>query len=222
MQPGITLIEIMIAMAVFSLLGVMVYGSFSGSLRAQQDIEALQARNHEVRLALLRISRELQGAFLVKNTNQISLEALRSQTIFVGKQEGGSARLDFTALSHQRTQADVNESDQCEISYFVRASKDQPGKRELVRRESKRIDADPTKGGVLSPVVRGVSTFELEYYDFEKQDWLKEWNSNDAIGQPDRLPPFVRVTLGIDDGDGERKLSTIVKLPLTAPIMEVR
>ena len=70
--------------------------------------------------------------------------------------------------------------------------------------------------------MRGVSTFQLEYYDFEKQDWLKEWNSADAIGQPDRLPPFVRVTLGIDDGDGERKLSTIVKLPLTAPIMEVR
>ena len=147
MQPGITLIEIMIAMAIFSLLGVMVYGSFSGSLRAQQDIEALQARNHEVRLALMRISRELQGAFLVKNTNQISLDNLRSQTLFLGKPDGNFARLDFTSLSHQRTQADVNESDQCELSYFVRASKEQPGTQELVRRESKRIDADATKGG---------------------------------------------------------------------------
>lgn len=222
-SPGVTLIEVLIAMAIFALLGVVVYGSFAGTLRAQQDIEGLQAKNHELRLALLRISRELQAAFLVQNTNQVNLEPLRAQTIFLVKPDGAGARLDFTAFAHQRTQADINESDQCELSYFMRPSQDKPGTNELVRRESKRIDSEPTKGGVLSPVVRDVTSFQVELYDFEKQDWLREWDTQNTTGQPDRLPPFVRVTIGVDDGNGgERKLSTVARLPLLAPVMEVR
>jgi general secretion pathway protein J len=220
-KPGVTLIEILIAMAVFALLGTVVYGSLSGSILAQQNVEAVQARTREVRVSLLRITRELQSAFIVKNANQITLEPLRSQTIFSAKRDGGFARLDFTSFSHQRTQQDVNESDQTEISYLVRKAKEGDGM-QLVRRESKRIDSKPDKGGVYTPVVNDVTKFEVEFYDFEKEEWVDEWDTSNATAQLDRLPPFVRVKLTIKEGEQEKSFSTIIKIPLTSPVMEVR
>jgi general secretion pathway protein J len=220
-KPGVTLIEILVAMSVFALLGVVVYGSLSGSLIAQQNVEAVQGRTREVRVALLRITRELQSAFIVKNTNQVTTEPLRSQTIFESKPDGSYTQLNFTSFAHQRTQADINESDQTEIGYLVRKAKDGPGM-QLVRRESKRIDSKPDKGGVYTPVVNDVTEFEVEFYDFEKEEWVKEWDTANATGQLDRLPPFVRVKLTIKEGDDEKSFSTIVRIPLTAPVMEVR
>jgi general secretion pathway protein J len=221
-KSGVTLVEILIAMAVFALLGTIVYGSLGASIIAQQNVEAVQARTREVRVALLRMTRELQSAFIVKNANQITTEPLRSQTIFSGKQDGGESRLDFTSFAHQRTQLDINESDQTELSYFVRPTKEGGGKLELVRRESKRIDSKPEKGGVYTAIVSDVTEFEVEFYDFEKEEWIKEWDTTNTIGQPDRLPPFVRIKLSINEGDQEKTFSTIVRIPLTVPIMEVR
>ena len=220
-KPGVTLIEILIAMAIFALLGTVVYGSLSGSMIAQQNVEAVQARTREVRVSLLRMTRELQSAFIVKNANQVTLEPLRSQTIFSSKRDGSFARLDFTSFSHQRTQQDVNESDQTEISYLVRKAKDADGM-QLVRRESKRIDSKPDKGGVYTPVVNDVIEFKVEFYDFEKEEWVDEWDTSNATAQLDRLPPFVRVKLVIKESEQEKPYSTIIKIPLTSPVMEVR
>lgn len=221
--PGITLIEILVAMAVFSLLGVVVYGALGGSIQAQQNIEGVQERTREVRVALLRLTRELQSAFIVKNANQITTEPLRSQTIFEAKQDGGYHRLDFTSFSHQRTQQDINESDQCEITYLVKqAPQEEGGGYQLVRRESRRIDSKPTKGGFYAPVINNITEFELEFYDFEKEEWQKEWDTSNATAQLDRLPPFVRIKIAIKEGEGEKEFSTIVRIPLTLPIMEVR
>jgi general secretion pathway protein J len=220
-KPGVTLIEILIAMAIFALLGTVVYGSLSGSMIAQQNVEAVQARTREVRVSLLRMTRELQSAFIVKNANQITVEPLRSQTLFSSKRDGSFSRLDFTSFSHQRTQQDINESDQTEISYLVRKAKDADGM-QLVRRESKRIDSKPDKGGVYTPVVNDVTEFKVEFYDFEKEEWIDEWDTSNATAQLDRLPPFVRVKLVIKEGEQEKPFSTIIKLPLTSPVMEVR
>jgi general secretion pathway protein J len=219
---GVTLVEILIAMAVFSLLGTIVYGALGGSIIAQQNVESVQARTREVRVALLRLSRELQSAFIVKNANQVTTEPLRSQPIFSGKRDGGSSRLDFASFAHQRTQADINESDQTELSYFVRPTKNGGGALELVRRESKRIDSKPEQGGVYTAVVSDVTKFEVEFYDFEKEEWQSEWDTTNATAQLDRLPPFVRIKLSIKEGEQEKSFSTIVRMPLTAPIMEVR
>jgi type II secretion system protein J len=222
LSPGLTLVEILVAMSVFALTGVIVYGALAGSVKAQEIVEAAQARTHAVRLGMLRMNRELQGAFLVKNAAQFTTTGLKGETLFVGRKDGGFFRLDFTSFSHERTQADINESDQCELSYFVRRAEGGEGY-DLMRRESKRLDSDATKGGVIAPLIRDVTTFELSFYDPEKQEWGDEWDTKNAVGQPDRVPSFVKITIGIREADGEEKrFSTIVKPALVAPVMEVR
>ncbi len=200
-SPGVTLIEILIAMGVFAFMGVMVYGSLAGAIHTQDVVENNQERLQEIRTALLRMTRELQSAFLVKNANQVNTEPLRAQTIFLGREDkSGSYRIDFTSFSHIRTQQDSDESDQCELSYFVRDAAEGDGF-DLMRRESKRIDADPLKGGAIYTVIRNISSFQLEFYDTEKQEWVREWDSNNLIGQPDRVPVYVRISLGIEGPD---------------------
>ena len=73
-------------------------------------------REHEVRLALERMAREISMAFLSAHRD---CDTPKTKTIFKTSNSSIGTRLDFTSFSHLKLHADANESDQNELSYFV-------------------------------------------------------------------------------------------------------
>lgn len=194
-QRGFTLIEVLLAVTLLLGVATAVYSSMATSFETKRMVTTLNDRHHEARQVIGRIAKELRQSFLRAELNQ----ALREEgptmvTRFLGKDD----ELYFQTTAHLRLQAGARESDQAEVHYFLRRSNRTSEFKDgqtLYRRESKRIDDDPEKGGTVWPVLDGVKELKFEYWDDAKEigddAWEADWDSNDNT----TLPARVRITL---------------------------
>lgn len=192
---GLTLLEVMIAVSVLTLISVLVYGAFSTITRGKQTASQLAERYRIGRVAMTRISRELSMAFI-----SLHQPMLASQNSRVTTFTGRSNRVDFTAFAHRRLLKDAHESDQCELSFFTASNAKKSGQLDLARREQNIIDDQPGKGGVSQVLVDDIDTFSLKYLDPMNGMWTESWDTTSAAGQPNRLPLQVEIYLVLKGG----------------------
>ncbi len=203
---GLTLIEAMISIAVLALVGSLIYAAFDGMSRTRNGITKIGTRYHQGRTAMARMAREIQSAFIsVNGQNTFNPSAQVRQTAFIGKDEGGFDRLDFTAFAHRRVVENSHESDQCEIGYFGVRNPD-TGSMDLVRREDKYLDMAPDRGGIINVLAEDVQSLNFEYYDEQINEWASTWDTLQATGQPARLPKQVRITLILNGGPKDQPI----------------
>jgi general secretion pathway protein J len=217
MRRGFTLLEIMLAVAVLSLVGTMIYSGFAQTALNKARIEQDVDHSRVIHMTLERMARELTMAFVSTHVNP-SLDLRVVDTAFIGKDNGKDDRIDFTSFSHRRLYRNARESDQNEISYFVTEHPDDPGVLVLARREQNRIDEDPRRGGKSQILVENIEEFNVEYFDPLLSDWVQTWNTEDMLAQPNRLPTQVRIRLSVKDPRhrGETQtFGTRVTIPLT-------
>lgn len=110
---GLTLIEVMVAVAVLSMVSMTIWAATSQTARTRDIVEESHDRLHQVRIAFDMLSRDLNSAFLSMHRSPI--EATHD-TIFIAQDLGEEDRLDFASFTHQRRYLDVNETDQCEVA----------------------------------------------------------------------------------------------------------
>ena len=132
---GLTLIEIMVAISILSMVSVLIYGAFDGLSRGKKGLGRLNDRYHQGRMAIDRLARELSSAFVSQHVPLVP-SLIRSQTVFVGVNSSPADRIDFTSFSHRRLVRDSHESDQNELSYFGSPDPAVPGKVDLAVRYS--------------------------------------------------------------------------------------
>ena len=216
-----TLLEVLVSVAILSLVSTLIYGAFDGMQRSRNGIARIDDRYHQGRQALSRMSRELQSAFLSLQMPQVVTSAVRT-TLFLGTDSGTSDRVDFTSFSHRRLQRNVHESDQNEVSYFMARDPERSDRFDLVRREQREVDLDPTKGGVVNVLCEDVISFDVQYLEPINDTWQDSWDSSQASSTYtfNRLPLQVRIRLVLRGGEGDRpiKLSTKVALGIQAPL----
>ncbi|MEM7160339.1 MAG: type II secretion system protein GspJ [Myxococcota bacterium] len=211
---GITLIEVMISLAVLSMMMVSVWSSFNGTLRAMEVSEEIQNRYSIVRNGLLRMETELSMAYLSHNRPP---DAQRHFTLFEGRVESSqSESITFSAFAHLRVRKDANESDQSVIQYFLAPDPDDGDRTHLFRRESRRLTGDlPEDLEQFFPayvLVEDVESFEAEYWDPQVMEWQDEWRTTALDRQPDRLPERVKIELKVKDGEDIVPFTTQVVL----------
>jgi general secretion pathway protein J len=218
-QRGMTLIEVMISLAVLGMLMVSVWSSFNGTLRAMEVGEEIQSRYSIVRNGLLRMESELSMAYLSFNR---PLDDLKHYTLFEGRDQFDSDSLTFSAFAHLRVRKDANESDQSVIQYFLEADPEDKSRVHLYRRESRRLTGDiPEELDRFFPayvLVEDVVSFDVKYWDAQLFDWRDEWRTTSLDYQPDRLPPRVKIVLGVRDGDEVVYFTTQVVLMMQEKI----
>ena len=216
-SDAFTLIEVMLAIAIAAMIGAMIYGGFAQTALNRSRIEDDLNRNRAIHLTMEKISRELSMAFVSTHVNPgLALQSVR--TAFVGKDHGAEDRIDFTSFSHRRLYRDAHESDQNELSYFVTRHPDDPSMKVLARREQNRIDDDPQRGGKVQILLEDIQSFDVEYYDSVSSQWQKTWDTTQALGQSNRLPLQVKISIKIKDPrrkNEEQTFSTRATLPMT-------
>jgi general secretion pathway protein J len=210
---GLTLLEVLISVSILALVATLIYGAFDGMARSRAGLSQLNDRYHQGRSAIGRMSRELQSAFLSLHQPMVITNSVRT-TVFVGTNSGTSDRVDFCSFSHKRLTQNAHESDQNELSYFLARDPDRSDKYDLVRRESKEIDLDPTKGGTINVIAEDVESFDLTYLDPLSGEWTESWDSTQAAGQFNRLPLQIKIRLVLRGGRNGLPLKLETKVPI--------
>ena len=219
---GMTLIEVMIAVALLvGVMGVSWY-SYYGVTESHQRMQEINERLHGAEQAINRIVRDMSTAFMTKHGQDDSQTEVRYQTGFLGKDD----RVDFTSMGYVRMFRNEKVGDQSEISYYTRKMRNEDGDlvNYLVRREQAPINDDFTKGGTILPLLDHVISFRLEYWDdaraemsFGSDGWVDMWDTEDSEYE-NRLPSRVRIEIEIEEPYGSDQpmlISTQAQIHLT-------
>jgi general secretion pathway protein J len=208
---GFTLIEVIISIAILAAITSLLFGAFAALKRSKDGLSRVQDRQREARLAMARITRELQSAYLSAHM-PLNQALLVQKTVFKSERGTPADRLDFTAFANKRLDKNAHVSDQCELSYFGSPNPDGSGTTDLVRRIDTEIDLEPDKGGKVEVLATDIDLFDLQYLDAQTGEWQESWDTTQTTGQLDRLPLQVRVILVLNGGrrsSAERSRSTI-------------
>jgi general secretion pathway protein J len=202
-QAGMTLLEIMIAIAILTVMMALAWRTIANTSESKKTFERYEERNHELRMALGRIVRDLEAAYL--STNETP-NMVYPRTMFVAKSTGKVPQIRFSTLGHRVLWADANESEQTVISYLAHDDPERSGAVDWVRREQRRMsnelpDNEPADYDVL---IHDVVAAKLEFWNWKNNEWQDTWDTTQVDAQKGWLPARVRITVttkGPDDKD---------------------
>jgi type II secretory pathway component PulJ len=205
---GFTLLEVILAFAILSFITTILWGTFSQTAALKKRTEAVQDRAHAARVALMRMTRELEMAFLSDSENPFATER---RTMFIATSHRDIDEIRFSWFGRQRLRGDIPEADSSVVMYYGEQDPDDRSVMNLMRRETRRLEAaDPQsllgESYVLCP---GISRLKFSFYDYknQKKEWREEWTTVGADGLQ-YLPTHVRIQLTIYDEKGQEKIFT--------------
>jgi general secretion pathway protein J len=198
-QRGFTLLEVLFAVSILSLVVTVIYASFSGAARNVKEAEAIRDRTDMARTLIARLSDDIANAYYKSPKDMI----------FYGKQttqETDKPRLDnlsLTTLTNWRRPAS-RETDLWEVGYRFDEKPDGSGK-VLVRREKREFAQDnkPLEGGTDMEITDQVRELRLRYSSglvsagTTSLTWEDEWDSR-VKGFP---PKIVEIRLLLENGN---------------------
>jgi general secretion pathway protein J len=214
---GFTLLEVLIAVAISAIIGVLITGAFARTHATKELVESFDDRYSVARLALGRIARELEATYV---TERFDTKRFRERPTHLYGDDGGERdTLRFTTFAHQRLYRDAKESDQSLVEYRVDRDPDRNGEMALIRREKVHLDEDPGRGGTEAVVADNVSGFEVSYWDWKRASWAKEWDTNSTDRPSGQLPTRVKLKLTLKMPDGKEKaFETQSRLAMIRPM----
>ena len=221
-SKGFTLLEVLVASTLLSMVLAIVYGVFSQTLTSTQRAEEQSAQSRAARIVLLRIGDDLQASF----------PFAPDHSRFVGKTSRGQqfpdAFLSFVSLSGLPLTSGSPAGDWYEIEYELVPDPRAASARQLVRRarfapttpdstSSRATTAGRASEGETLPLLTGVQGLRLRFFD--GRAWHDEWGKEQTSA---KLPRAVEVELYlVRKKTGARHqeedtvtFSTLVDLPL--------
>ncbi len=209
-EGGFTLVELLVAVAILSIIITSIYFLFSQSARVLDSARARSDLYQEARVLLEKMASDLSNAYFLPGEGRL---------YFVGLDEAQDGtprdRLEFTALAYRWPAPGEKADELAEVSYFIEGPPEAPEPR-LLRRDVRILDGLPeTPEGeddaqLMSEMVRGL---ELEFWD-EGERKVSEWDTRRAMGgETPRLPKAVKVSLIFEGSRGEQKFSMTIPIP---------
>lgn len=180
-RRGFTLIEVLLAMAIFAIILALAGTVVVESLKTAEYLEIRGADQRLATALLSRIRADVQDAIVTGNDDPPH---------FLASTAEGKARLDLVTLADAQPDDQGREADLCEAGYLFTLA---GGSRwNLYRREQRLVDAQPTQGGELLLLTDRLGSFSLQYSD-DGAAWVDAYNSKER----GRLPWAVKVSFTI-------------------------
>jgi type II secretion system protein J len=210
-QPAFTLIEIMMAMVIFSLVITAIYATWTLIIKSAKIGLEASAQLQRERIAMRTIEEAL---------GSVQSFAANPQLYRFEAKNGDDVRLSFVARLPESFPRSgyFGDLDVRRVTFSLENGPD--SQRQLVIRQSPILfDPDKNEDEKVPPfvLVRGVNKLEFEFWDV-RQGWMPEWNQT----KTNELPKMMKVTLGFvlkkpnqSYGSTERRqeISRIVALP---------
>jgi prepilin-type N-terminal cleavage/methylation domain-containing protein len=230
--PAFTLIELLLAIALLSVIVALVYGALFQVTGGAQALTQEFSEDQELRLLVRMISQDLQAVrylpeFTKKLNNETRPSGLIARSEFVAR--GDFSRIDFhTAGPARQHRQRPEEGDPLlhEVGYQVLEDRTLDTLT-LVRREDYYVDGDMEAGGVTAVLARDIDTFKVECLlpaqapGQQQEVWTSVWDSRPAPTAPnERLPRALRITLG-QTGKSGRHLKEVLEINLEAVLKDV-
>jgi prepilin-type N-terminal cleavage/methylation domain-containing protein len=205
---GFTLLELLLATLVLSIIGTLTWGALSATFQTQRTVSQRTELQEVGTSVLMKLKDDLAQTFHV--------EAPKPLTFFKGEDSFEHDRLNFTALAHYPTGADRKESDQCEITYEMESDPQSMRLYRLKRREVPYLDGDPNEGGDFVTLASNVVSFNLEYLG--DQQWFPSWDIRDT-DHLNKLPKAVRVSVVLqDEKERTEAFEAVIDIPMGEPL----
>ena len=180
---GFTLVEVLLALSVLSVILLLLLSAFTGAGRAREILSSRSKEFRQIRLVMDRVGTELQGAFASPYREESAFACREDQ--FSGKP---AATLVFTAFRLPEFDGGRPPSAIVKIRYFPRLSAD--GSSLEIHREQSDL---PFLENRITPkeslVAEGLTGFRVELYDGSA--WLKEWPGGRPKSELPRKVAFV-------------------------------
>jgi general secretion pathway protein J len=215
-QPrGFTLIEILLAIFIFSIVLAAIYGSYTGTFRVIDTVESQVAVLRQARVAMVRITEDLASSYYS--------EMVTDMEKFVGtEQEVQGMRADtlrFVSKAHLLFNDQELAAGTAQIFYEVREDISGEGLA-LYRHDTPELAAAGEDGGGLL-LCDHLQEVRFSYFDGDGNE-QDSWDADDTdfIGKParERIPRMVAIKLAfINDKDPEAPyiFTTSVILPIS-------
>ena len=211
-QAGLTLLEVMLAIAILAVMMTLAWKTIANTSETKKVFEAYEERNHELRMALSRVVRDFEHAYLSSNEDR---NAAHPRTMFMAKSSMRLPEIRFSTLDHSVLWSDANESEQTVISYVPHDNPDHPGAVDWVRREQRRMSNEPPESepADFDVLVHDITAVKLQFWNWKNNDWQDTWDTTQADGQKGWLPSRVRITVTVKGPDDkEVKLSSQARI----------
>jgi prepilin-type N-terminal cleavage/methylation domain-containing protein len=205
-QPGFTLIELMVAVAILGLILVMLAGSFHAVAAGKTQAEGRIAAEQESRALLWQLSNEIRGTVATQN--------VPSHVIVIGRgQMENNAPLDSLSIStldpgHRRALEGFGAEDT--VSYTTATNPNHRGWFLLLRSQGSGLLSN---GGTSAPVIVANSLLSIHFRFYDGNLWTESWNS-EALPPGRQLPQAIQIDLVIASNAAPVRLSTMVTLPM--------
>ncbi len=205
-RNGFTLIEVLIAITILTVIMMVVYQAFTASTDGIRRAEAVDDINSTARVIFLKLMDDINNAYLTGNN-----------VIFVGDskrdKELPQDSLNLTSLSNLMMVKDAKETDLHEIGYYLKEDYDyqkQEKRLSLFRREKKTIGIEPVlEGGSAYELTDEIAGIRFSYFD---GTWKDKWDSR--INN-NKLPKAVEVEVILFDADKKKRIfKTIIDVPM--------
>jgi type II secretion system protein J len=198
LRRGFTLIEIMVAIAVFMMLIAAIYSTWALVMKATTVGQEAAARAQRQRIAL----RTIEDSLMCIQSFQAS-----QRYYFFNVQNGDAPVLSFASRLPDvfPRNGKFGEFNLRRVTYTLEAG--EGGEKDLMLRQNPILmdmDEDEQKDPLI--LARNVKAFSIECWDTNQMDWVTEWDETNSI------PPMIRVGLvfgGAAGGDSAADLSVV-------------
>jgi prepilin-type N-terminal cleavage/methylation domain-containing protein len=237
-DPGFTLLEITITLAILGVVLMIIYGVFAQTISGKELAERRADESASARSALTRMTQDLQNARatlgVVPGQSQGPApgatptpraggapKAPSNRGLFLGRvrTEGGVPVDDvaFTTIVRRPAAATFAGADLGIVHYFVAPLDPQSPILGLYRETTFSLSGDefdPDKANPSNSVLILPGVSGLDYRFFDGNDWVQEWDSTDNRNFS-AAPQAVEIALTVTNDAGEsERYETAVDLPM--------
>ena len=212
---GFTLLELLIAVAIFSIVLAAINAVFYGALRLRNKTTEAIKDALPMQQALAIIKRDLSNLVVPGGTLSGVL-----QTTLTADMLPGRASPDFYTsdgfIDETSPWAEVQR-----VSYLLADSADRTAGKQLIRAVTRNllpamVEDEPAQQWLMS----GVQSLKFYYHDGTQ--WRDSWDSSTAdqtTGQTNTLPAAIKLQIQLTAKEGGRRLSMSALVELVVPIV---
>ena len=187
-EGAFTLVEIMVAIAIFMLVMAAIYSTWAVVMRATQVGQDAAAQAQRQRVAL----RTIEDSLMCIQSFQAS-----QRYYYIDVENGDKPVLSFASRVPEifPRNGKFGDFNLRRVTFSLEAG--DSGEKNLVLRQSPILmdmDEDEQKSPLI--LARNVKTFQIECWDTNQLDWVTEWVDTNSI------PPMIRVGLVLGGNTG--------------------